>query len=122
MKLIPSLISLWLVISLVVFPSGSLAQSAPSSPTRSSTASAQVKRGEGLFLQRCSICHLDKPLKPKTKPSFGPKLNGLFKSAEPNKEKIVREVILKGSPDMPGFQYALDTMQINDLIAYLKTL
>ena len=117
-----SLISLWLVICLVVFPSGALAQATPPSPTRSSTASAQVKRGEGLFLQRCSICHLDKPLKPKTKPSYGPKLDGLLKNAGPDKEKILRGEILKGMPDMPGFQYALNAKQIDDLIAYLKTL
>jgi mono/diheme cytochrome c family protein len=49
-------------------------------------------------------------------------LEGLFKNAAPDQEKTVREFILKGTPRMPGWQYTLDAKQIDDLIAYLKTL
>lgn len=122
MNTIFGLIGFWIVICLVVYPSTSLAQTSPSSSARSSAVDAQVNRGEGLFLQRCSICHLDKPVKPTTKPSIGPKLNGLLKNDKPDQEKTVRKLILEGTPNMPGFQYGLTAKQIDDLIAYLKAL
>ena len=82
----------------------------------------QEARGEGLFLQRCSICHLSRNLKFGSPPTAGPPLNGQFEAAGPDQLKILRGFILKGGPDMPGFQYGLDPKQIEDLIAYLKTL
>ena len=121
MNIILSLVSLWLAICLVVSPSRSLAQSTPPSSAGSSSVNTPAKRGEALFLQRCSICHLAKSLR-KPQPSFGPSLNGLFKNAKPDQEKIVREGIVKGTPNMPGFQYGLEAAQIDDLIAYLKSL
>lgn len=82
----------------------------------------QQWRGEGLFLQRCSICHLVKKLKNiGSPPTVGPDLTGLFATATPDDEKTLRAFILKGSPNMPGFQYGLETKDIDDLIAYLKT-
>jgi mono/diheme cytochrome c family protein len=82
----------------------------------------QQWRGEGLFLQRCSICHLVKKLKNiGSPPTVGPDLSGVFATATPDEEKTLRSYILKGSPNMPGFQYGLDTKDIDDLIAYLKT-
>ena len=89
----------------------------------------QQWRGEGLFLQRCSICHLVKKLKNiGSPPTIGPDLSiltGVFANATPDEEKVLRTYILKGSPpnmlaNMPGFQYGLDTKDIDDLIAYLK--
>lgn len=120
MNVLLSIISFWLMICLIFSPRRSLAQSSPPSPTPRSSVSAQEKRGERLFLQRCALCHLPKVVKPKTLPSFGPSLSGLFKNAEPDREKSVRETILKGSPNMPGFQYGLEPKDIDDLIAYLK--
>jgi len=38
------------------------------------------------------------------------------------KERAVREIILKGGPRMPGFQYGLTPNEVDDLVAYLKTL
>lgn len=84
--------------------------------------SEQTRRGEGLFLQRCSICHLPRKLKFGSPPVIGPSLSGQFKDASPEQMKVLRGFILKGGPDMPGFQYGLDTKQIEDLIEYLKTL
>jgi len=79
------------------------------------------RRGEGLFLQRCSLCHLPKVSKPYK--SFGPNLTGVLKGATPAKEKAVRLFINNGVPDqMPGFQYALNSSDMDDLINYLKTL
>jgi mono/diheme cytochrome c family protein len=84
--------------------------------------SQQESRGEGLFLQRCSLCHLPRKLKFGSPPVIGPSLSGQFKDAAPEEVKILRGFILKGGPDMPGFQYGLDSKEVDDLIAYLKTL
>ncbi len=82
----------------------------------------QASRGEGLFLQRCSICHLPRKLKFGSPPVVGPSLSGQFKDATPDQLKILRGFILKGGPDMPGFQYGLEPKEVDDLIAYLKML
>ena len=79
-------------------------------------------RGEGLFLQRCSLCHLPRKLKFGSPPVIGPSLSGQFKDAAPDQLKVLRGFILKGGPDMPGFQYGLEPKEVDDLIAYLKTL
>ena len=84
--------------------------------------SEQARRGEGLFLQRCSLCHLPRKLKFGSPPVVGPSLSGQFKDATPDQQKILRGFILKGGPDMPGFQYGLETKEVDDLVAYLKTL
>jgi mono/diheme cytochrome c family protein len=83
--------------------------------------SEQARRGEGLFLQRCSLCHLPRKLKFGSPPVIGPSLSGQFKDAAPDQLKILRSFILKGGPDMPGFQYGLDPKEVDDLIEYLKT-
>ena len=82
----------------------------------------QQWRGEGLFLQRCSICHLARKLKNiGSPPTVGPDLSGVFANATPDEEKTLRTHILRGSPNMPGFQYGLEPKDIDDLIAYLMT-
>lgn len=82
----------------------------------------QTRRGEGLFLQRCSLCHLPRKLKFGSPSVIGPSLGSQFKDATPDQMKVLQGFILKGGPDMPGFQYGLDTKQLDDLMAYLKTL
>jgi mono/diheme cytochrome c family protein len=79
-------------------------------------------RGEGLFRQRCAVCHLPRPLKFGSAPIVGPRLFGVFKTADREQEKALREFILKGGPDMPGFQYGLDSKEVDDLVSYLKTI
>jgi len=102
---------------------GLLAQSkgtaAPPMPEKLSEA---ARRGEGLFLQRCSICHLPRKLKFGSPPVIGPSLSGQFKDAGADQMKILRGFILKGGPDMPGFQYELELKEVDDLIAYLKAI
>jgi mono/diheme cytochrome c family protein len=100
-----------------------LAQNVPATAV-SGTAKLtdQETRGENLFRQRCSLCHLPRKLKFGSPPVIGPDLTGLFKEASPDKMKLLRGTILKGSPDMPGFQYGLEPKEVDDLIAYLKTL
>jgi mono/diheme cytochrome c family protein len=114
-------------LGLVMFyPLGSmllLAQSAPATaPSSAAKLTEQETRGEGLFRQRCSLCHLPRKLKFGSPAVVGPDLTGLFKEAGPDKQKLLRGTILKGGPDMPGFQYGLEPKEVDDLIAYLKTL
>ncbi len=100
-----------------------LAQSAPASaPSSPAKLTEQETRGENLFRQRCSLCHLPRKLKFGSPAVVGPDLTGLFKEAGPDKMKLLRGSILKGSPNMPGFQYGLEPKEVDDLIAYLKTL
>jgi mono/diheme cytochrome c family protein len=98
------------------------AQSKPAAtPPAAEKLSDEARRGEGLFLQRCSLCHLPRKLKFGSPPVIGPILSGQFKDANPEQLKVLRGFILKGGPDMPGFQYGLESAEIDDLIAYLKT-
>jgi len=81
----------------------------------------QQTRGENLFRQRCSVCHLPRQLKFGSPPVIGPNLRGVFKQADADRQAVLRETILKGGPAMPGFQYGLEPRQVDDLIAFLKT-
>ena len=100
-----------------------LAQSVPVAP-RSDPArlNEQETRGENLFRQRCSLCHLPRKLKFGSPAVVGPSLSGQFKDAAPDQLKVLRGFILKGGPDMPGFQYGLEPKEVDDLVAFLKTL
>lgn len=106
--------------------SGGAALRAQSKPSAVAPGEAKLsdeaKRGENLFLQRCSICHLPRKLKFGSPPVVGPRLSGQFKDAAPDQMKVLRGFILKGGPDMPGFQYGLEPNEIDDLVSFLKTL
>jgi mono/diheme cytochrome c family protein len=100
-----------------------LAQNAPAAAASSpAKLNEQETRGENLFRQRCSLCHLPRKLKFGSPAVSGPDLTGLFREAGPDKMKLLKGSILKGSPNMPGFQYGLEPKEVDDLIAYLKTL
>jgi cbb3-type cytochrome c oxidase subunit III len=73
--------------------------------------------GKKMFLQRCSACHL--PGTPIGEP-YGPFLDG--KLVASRGEAAVRELIMQGSVRMPGFQYTLKLADIDNIIAYVKTL
>ena len=75
--------------------------------------------GKGVFLQRCSLCHL--PQLPGRRKPFGPLLTGLLKDATEGQIVQVRERILDGSTGMPGFRYGLEPREIDDVLSYLKT-
>jgi len=86
--------------------------------------SDQEKRGQGIFYQRCSLCHLTKMETPLPQPykSFGPNLKGMIpKDADDDQIAFFRQFIMTGTDRMPGFQYGLKPSEINDVIAFLKT-
>ena len=120
-------IALTSIVGIVIFVFGNstllLGQRGPAtSPSSAAKLSEQERRGEGLFLQRCSLCHLPRTLKFGSPPTVGPNLSGLFKEASSEQENVFRGFILKGSPNMPGFQYGLEPREVDDLIVFLKTL
>lgn len=91
--------------------------------------SPPAKAGQKIFDQNCALCHYADQAKNK----IGPGLKGLFKnktlpySHKPVTVANVQEQIEKGNPQgkpmpMPAFSGKLSKAQINDLIAYLKTL
>ena len=88
----------------------------------------QETRGAGIFFQRCALCHLDKTFgtggaKYCCVRSLGPKLAGMFRDLGPDQEKAARDFIMNGGPTyMPAFKYGLTPKDIDDIIAYLKTL
>lgn len=87
-----------------------------------------IARGEAWFYQRCALCHLGRIVKDEKFKPMGPSLSSLFKDASPTREVDVREMIQTGTLSlskplrMPGFRYGLDSQQLDELIAYLKTL
>ena len=122
-----SFLSLILLGSGIVLPAVLLAQS---QQTSLPILNEQQRAGKDLFLQNCSYCHLQRkgnPKIPRESPAAGPTkggavLSGLFRGAAPDREPVVRQFVLQGTPKMPGFQYALEPKELDDLMAYLKTL
>jgi mono/diheme cytochrome c family protein len=105
-------------ISFFCLPSVSLSQSGKSSAAP--RLNPQESSGEGLFLQHCALCHSAKLVKPHK--SVGPSLSGVLKDASPDQEKAIRQFILTGTENMPGFRYGLKPSELDDIIAYLKVL
>ncbi len=72
-------------------------------------------KGRSLFAQRCANCHLGTAQNP------GPLLSQ--QTVEKRGEAFIREKIMKGTPTiMPGFEYSLEPAQIDQIIAFLKTM
>ena len=101
---------------------GPLPKAAPTDPTvvrgvyamhtvvQPANLTADQRKGRKLFYGRCSICH--------TRPN-GPWIDKT--TVQSKGEAFVREKIAKGSPLMPGQQYALRPEQIDQIVTYLKT-
>ena len=88
--------------------------------TQAARSDTPAFRGEERFLQRCSLCHLGRWNKTGQLQPWVP-LAGL-KDASPDREAAVREQIRRGSLNMPSFQNTFTPSELDDLIAYLKTL
>jgi mono/diheme cytochrome c family protein len=72
--------------------------------------------GMRLFNQSCRVCHTKPQM---TSPLYGPELS---QNSLGGQESVMREVISNGTPRMPGFSYHFDPMQIDAIVAYLKTI
>jgi mono/diheme cytochrome c family protein len=128
----------FLIGSVTILPISLRAQPQKSSSSkRSSRLTEQQLNGEGLFLRNCSLCHFphkaespdhikgpnDYPKNPLPGDTLGPSLKGIFGGATPISDADARTIIQRGFPQqMPGFQYGLESKEIDDIIAFLKTL
>lgn len=93
----------------------------PSKPL--SQLTGQEASGHELFAARCAGCHYPNS----EDPLHGPGLQGLYKkkylpSGAPANDDRVTAVILHGRNMMPAFGNNLNDQQLDDLIAYLRTL
>ena len=116
----------WIVILVLplVLPAATIAK------TRGRAArSSAAKAGKKVFEQNCAMCHYAN----QTKNKIGPGMKGILKnkllpySHKPATIANVRDQIETGNPrgkpmPMPPFGSKLSKTQIDDLIAYLKTL
>ena len=76
-------------------------------------------RGRQVFIQRCAICH-----DPLGQPSF-PRTPGPWVDAATIRslgEDTVKSQIMMGSARMPGWQYTLTALEVDQVIAFLKTI
>jgi len=81
----------------------------------SATLNEQQRLGQQLFTQSCGVCHLKPQINVNT---FGPTLS---KESGGGREDVLREVIMNGTPRMPGFKLNFEPQQVDAVIAYLKT-
>ena len=79
--------------------------------------SADELTGRRLFVQRCYLCH-DPVGQPRGR-APGPWLDHARVTARG--DSGMRDYILQGSDRMPGFQYQLEGAQVDQIIAFLKT-
>lgn len=84
---------------------------------------ADVSGGQGIYKNNCAVCHFAD----KTDKRIGPGLKGFFHKDKmfddrPVNEENVRDLILNGGGKMIPFKEKLDGKQVDDLMAYLKTL
>jgi mono/diheme cytochrome c family protein len=76
-----------------------------------------VANGKRIFNQSCAACH--DTLGTTTK--SGPALKNYRRHQPPSADAAVRTTIQQGKGRMPAFS-TLNKMQVDDLVAYLKTL
>jgi mono/diheme cytochrome c family protein len=79
-------------------------------------AEQQHKLGLRLFNQSCRVCHT----KPQVvSPQYAPVLS---MNTLGGKADVIREVISNGTPRMPGFKYDLKPIEIDAIVAYIKSI
>ena len=106
---------------LVLVVSAGLAQK--KAPAKDKKEGGNPAAGEKIFKEKCAICHYAD----KTDKRIGPGMKGVFKREKmwddrPMNEANVRDMILKGGGKMVGFEDTMDAKEINNVVAYLKTL
>ena len=84
---------------------------------------APAVTGKMIFQRQCTVCHFADS----TDRKMGPGLKGLFKRDKlVNGKKVteanVRAKIAEGGNGMPAYKEMLGDQEMNELIAYLKTL
>lgn len=113
-----------LVLAFVLVLSGTTAAQQALSPADLTPAE---KSGRTLFQTRCAMCHVgqepgtearDDENAPRRPATLGP----LLSQANTSDEARLREKIQLGSDRMPGYRYTLTDEQIDQVIAFMKTI
>jgi mono/diheme cytochrome c family protein len=94
-------------LGLVLWPFVAAAQPTSGDPTM---------LGMRLFNQSCRVCHAKPQL---ASPQYAPVLS---MSTLGGKADVMREVIGNGTPHMPGFKYHFKPVEIDAIVAYIKTI
>jgi mono/diheme cytochrome c family protein len=76
----------------------------------------QQREGRRILTQNCNLCHLPQGQGSAT---YGPRLS---KSSTNGDDNLMREVINNGLVKMPGWRHSLSAQDINNVIAYVRTL
>ena len=87
---------------------------------RERTRGRPETQGRKLFISRCAVCHDPLGHSATPRPTLGPWLDAELFTVRG--EAAVRTYIIDGSAVMPGFQYQFDAGQIDQILAYLKTI
>ncbi len=101
-----------------------LATNPAAAVTQKGKATGNAANGRQLFAETCAPCH---SATSKTT-NIGPGLQGLFKGRKmpatnrPVSVAVVKSQIQKGGGGMPAFGSKYTAQQLDDLIAYLRTL
>lgn len=101
-----------------------LAQSKDAPPKKATLGPAgDAKKGKQVYDEMCGICHFATNREKK----IGPGLKGIYKRGKFEDGKKVDDAamrvwIVKGGKDMPALEDSIRKEQLDDLIAYLKTL
>ena len=106
---------LLVVMLLAASASSALAQGAAGAAPDASFTDTQ-REGLRLFSQSCGVCHT--VVQQRTR-QYGPVLSRETLGGD---EDLIREYIGNGTPRMPGFRYYFQPDQINDIVAYIKTI
>jgi mono/diheme cytochrome c family protein len=115
------------VAGVIVLGSTTSAQQAPPPvPAPAAPLTAGEKAGRTLFQSRCAMCHVGqepasemaKPVADRRPATMGP----LLSKANTTNDAAVRQKITDGSVRMPGYKHAMTPQQIDQVIAYMKTI
>lgn len=112
---------LWMALALLLLAG---CEQAPPVKTDSELGlTPQQARGRKVYDQNCLVCHQAYSSSDRN----GPSLQGLYKkkfmvSGQPVNDDRVRDITLMGKSKMPAYQGVLAEQQVEDLLAYLKTL
>ncbi len=82
------------------------------------TLAEDAYRGRTIWLQRCAYCH--DGVGNNSYNTMGPWLGA--ETVQTLTEVAVRAIVAAGTERMPGFAYALQPQQMDDLLAFMKTI
>ena len=111
-----------LALTLVGLLSGTISAQQTQSPT---TLTPAEKSGRSIFQTRCAMCHVGQEpaselatASERRPATLGP----LLSKANASDETRLRQKIKEGSRLMPGYKHALTDEQIDQVIAFMKTI